>query len=189
MKLKNIIWLLLPTFMTWISCDDVRSYTELLRDEEKAINSFLAFQHVITTIPADTVFQEGPNAPYYQLDEEGNVYMQVLKSGDRKNNKAEDGQTIYFRYGRINLIRYSQGAEDTPEGNYGDISDMSCYFKFYSYQSSSSYDYGYGLQLPLSYLGIDCEVNLVIKSQWGPNSEISNVIPYLYNVRYFPSKN
>ena len=143
----------------------------------------------ITTIPADTVFQEGPNAPYYQLDEEGNVYMQVLKSGDRKNNKAEDGQTIYFRYGRINLIRYSQGAEDTPEGNYGDISDISCYFKFYSYQSSSSYDYGYGLQLPLSYLGIDCEVNLVIKSQWGPNSEISNVIPYLYNVRYFPSKN
>ena len=34
----------------------------------------------------------------------------------------------------------------------------------------------------------DCEVNLVIKSQYGIASEISNVVPYLYNVRYFKSQ-
>ena len=38
------------------------------------------------------------------------------------------------------------------------------------------------------YLGIDSEVNLVIKSQYGYTEEISNVTPYLYNVRYFRSK-
>ena len=34
-------------------------------------------------------------------------------------------------------------------------------------------------------LGVESEVNLIIKSQYGWTSEISNVQPFLYHVRYF----
>ena len=78
------------------SCKDSKSYSELLDDEEKSINSFLAHQKVLKQIPADTVFQTGADAPYYQIDDNGNVYMQVLKAGDRTNNRAQEGETIYF---------------------------------------------------------------------------------------------
>ena len=59
------------------SCSSGVSYAELLRDERKATNKFLAYQHVLNEIPSDTIFETGPNAPYYRLDEDGNVYMQV----------------------------------------------------------------------------------------------------------------
>ena len=115
MKTKtSFILFTLLTFL-FISCEDSKSFNEYLEDEEKAVNSFLANQRIELEIPADTIFEEGENAPFYKLDEDGNVYMQVIKSGDRKNNKAEDDQTIYFRYGRIDIIRYSQGLDDTPD--------------------------------------------------------------------------
>ena len=38
-------------------------------------------------------------------------------------------------------------------------------------------------------LGIDSEVNILVKSQRGPYSEIQDVVPYLYNIRYFIGKN
>ena len=41
--------------------------------------------------------------------------------------------------------------------------------------------------MPLQFpsLGLGCEVNLVVKSQYGLTSEIAQVIPFMYNVRYF----
>ena len=104
MKSKSILLLTLSLIALIVaSCKDSKSYTELLQDEDKAVNSFLAYQKVINAIPADTIFEIGENAPYYRIDNDGNVYMQVLKAGDRKNNRAKNGQTIYFRYGRKSL--------------------------------------------------------------------------------------
>ena len=45
-----------------------------------------------------------------------------------------------------------------------------------------------GVQVPLIYLPLDCEVNLIVKSQMGRYDEISTVIPFLYNLRYFKSQ-
>ena len=100
MKIRNFILMALPIALALLaSCKDSKSYSELLDDEEKSINSFLAHQKVLKQIPADTVFQTGADAPYYQIDDNGNVYMQVLKAGDRTNNRAQEGETIYFRFG------------------------------------------------------------------------------------------
>ena len=38
------------------------------------------------------------------------------------------------------------------------------------------------------YLGVECEVNLIIKSQFGFTNEISYVLPFFYHVRYFHSQ-
>lgn len=190
MNNKLIFILIVPALLLTLgACKDSKSYSELLNDEEKAVNAYLAHQKVATEIPADTIFETGENAPFYRLDEDGDVYMQVIKQGDRKNNHAEENQTIYFRYGRINLLRYELGYDDTPSGNYNDMLSESSYFKFNKEETTNSLEYGYGIQIPLNFVGIDSEINLLIKSQKGPYSEISDVVPYLYNIRYFESKN
>lgn len=188
MKLKYLLLPAIALVATLLSsCDDDKSYSELLDEESKAINSFLASQRVINEIPADTVFETGEDAPFYKLDEEGNVYMQVVKAGDRVNNRAQTDQIIYFRFARTDLKSYEQGNDDTPEGNYADGID-SYYFRYNNYTLSSTTQYGAGIQMPLAFVGIDSEVNIIIKSKYGFDSEISSVIPFLWNVRYYKSK-
>ena len=172
------------------SCSSGVSYAELLRDERKATNKFLAYQHVLNEIPSDTIFETGPNAPYYRLDEDGNVYMQVIRAGSR-DNRAKAQQKIYFRFTYYSLFLWEPGidpvASGITAGNSGDSQVQSTYFIYGNYDLQASYQWGYGLQMPLQYVGIDSEVNLVIKSQYGFSSEISNVTPYHFNVRYFES--
>ena len=78
--LRNIVALVGGILML-ASCDDNVSYAELLNRENLAVNNFLADQVVLLDIPADTVFEVGPDAPYYRLDEDGQLYMQVLNAG------------------------------------------------------------------------------------------------------------
>ena len=168
------------------SCNDSKSYAEMLTDEMHSVNNFLANQDVILELPDDGVFIEGADAPYYRLDEDGNVYMQVIDSGD-KNLMAQDDELIYFRFTRWSLHSYDPYTGDITEGwgNSDDLSLGAASFRFGNYTLSSSAQWGSGVQLPLSYVGMESEVNLVIKSQYGLSSEISQVIPFFYNVRYF----
>lgn len=168
------------------SCESGRSYADLLNDESKAVNRFLATQHVIGNVPADSVFEVGANAPYYQLDSEGNIYMQVIVKGN--GPKVEDNDRVYFRFLRYNLNYY----ENTPEwwsnggeGNESDFSQANTYFMFNNYSLPTSSSWGSGVQMPLNFLPYGSEVNLVVKSQYGITSETSNVTPYLYHIRYF----
>ena len=112
--------------------------------------------------------------------------MQVIDSGD-KNLMAQDDELIYFRFTRWSLHSYDPYTGDITEGwgNSDDLSLGAASFRFGNYSLSSSSQWGSGLQLPLNYVGMESEVNLVIKSQYGLSSEISQVIPFLYNVRYF----
>ena len=169
------------------SCEKSRSYSELLNDENMAVNRFLADQWVIASIPADTVFLVGPDAPYYQLDEDGNIYMQVLDAG--YGEKAEVDQQIYFRFLRYNLSTYSGDMDALySEGNQNDMAQSSTSFRYGNYTLPSSSKWGSGIQLPLAYLPLNCHINLVVKSQFGWTNEVSYVVPYLYNVRYYQSQ-
>lgn len=169
----------LAASMAATSCGDSKSYAELLQDENKATNLFLVNQKVEMSVPADSVFLTGINAPYYQIDEEGNVFMQVINPGT-KGNKAQADQLIYFRFTRYSLYTYTftpgvstntkgyYGEFTDGEGNDSDLSYGSASFRFHDTSSSSSlYTYGEGVQLPLEFLPIDCEVNVLIKSQGG----------------------
>lgn len=89
------------------SCSSGTSYAELLNEENKSVNRFLVNQKVIPYVPADSVFEIGPEAPYYQLDNEGNVYMQVLSLGN--SEKVVDDQIVYFRFKRWDLTYYKIG--------------------------------------------------------------------------------
>lgn len=168
------------------SCSDKKSYADLLNEEDHAVNYFLAQHRVINEIPEDSVFEYGADAPYYRIDEDGNVYMQVIEPGT-KSDKAVDDELIYFRYTRYNLNLYMRENEWIGDGNSNDMTGSPTSFRFNNFTLSSSSAYGAGIQMPLHYLGIDCEVNVVIKSQYGLSAEIASVVPFMYNLRYFRS--
>ncbi|MDE6653281.1 MAG: DUF4827 domain-containing protein, partial [Muribaculaceae bacterium] len=179
-------------------CHDSVSYAELLDEENRATNAFLVNQQVVGSVPENNEFEVGINAPYYQLDEDGFVFMQVLNAGTKGNNAVED-QQIYFRWTRYSLKNYSyDGTSENTNGYYGKFTSGegnsetmgygNTFFRFKNQTSPSTTQWGEGIQLPLEYLPIDCEVNLVIKSQMGWTEEQTYVTPYFYNVRYFKSQ-
>lgn len=168
------------------SCQDSKTYAELLTDETHFVNNFLADQRVVKEMPADTVFEYGENAPYYRIDEDGNLYMQVVEPGT-PGNMAKDNELIYFRFTRYNLAYYHDGEFTYSEGN-DNVMAGNYSFRYNNFELNSSYSFGSGIQAPLAYVPIDAVVNIVVKSQYGWPSEMSYVTPYLYSIRYFKPK-
>ncbi|MDE6610684.1 MAG: DUF4827 domain-containing protein, partial [Muribaculaceae bacterium] len=112
------------------------------------------------------------------------LYMQVIDPGT-KSDKAVYDDLIYFRFMRTNLTVLWKTGETESEGNDIDMSIMPTSFRFQNFTLTSYAYYGTGIQEPPKFLGIDCRVNLVVKSQVGITEELANVVPYLYNLRYF----
>lgn len=171
------------------SCSKEQSYSELLRDEEKTINWYLSQQRVELNIPEDSVFITGKDAPYYKMDEDGHVYMQVISPGDR-NSMAVKGDLVYFRYMQMNLRNLQDYGTEIWTGNAENlgIGAKPTSFVFGNNYLPSTTQYGTGIQVPLKYLGYDCEVNLVIKSIEGFTDNNFQCIPYVMNVRYFKAE-
>lgn len=168
---------------TLSSCSSSESYAELLDDQNKDVNRFLADQRVTDEIPADGDFEVGEDAPYYIIDDEYGVYMQVLNMGDM-NDRAQTDQQIYFRFMRAALTDYTSMDDLTWEGNAETLSLGNTSFRYENYTITSSSQWGIGIQEPLRYLGLGCQVNLVVKSRGGVVSEQSSVIPFLYKITY-----
>lgn len=191
MKILNRIPLLAIAVVTALStavtaCDDDKSYAELLEEENKAVNLYLSDQKIETTLPEDNNFITGEDAPYYRLDNDGNVFMQVVKKGDGEMAKSD--QLIYFRFMRYNLTSYD-GVNAMPgEGNSDYVEGGNMSFRYQNFKLESSSAWGMAIQMPLEYLPINSEVRLVVKSQYGWTSEISSVQPYLYHLRYYKSQ-
>lgn len=189
-KYKSALLLLTLAGLFMVSCDDTESYSDLLKKEQKATNWFLAQHKVCNTIPADSIFEVGPNAPYYRLDDDGYVYMQVLKAGDK--DIPASGDQVYFMFTRYNIqTMYSENTLDVAGvGNQDDFltSIGNTYFIFNNYTVNSSREFGSGIQIPVSYLGYNSEVNILLKSYYGFSSDNTACIPYLVNTRYFKAE-
>ncbi|MCM1310455.1 MAG: DUF4827 domain-containing protein [Bacteroides sp.] len=212
--MKKLIYILLAgvSVVCATSCKDTESYADLLRDENHAVNAFLANYPLITSIPADHDFVSAQSikqtaefqaeygnlddseqtaqalklTPFYRMDEDGYVYMQVVNPGS--GAMAEEDQQIYFRFTRINLaFLYKYGTAE-QSGNESDLASTPTSFKFQNTSLTSTTQWGTGIQVPLEYLPLNCQVNIVIKSYLGPTEEVTSVYPYLYSIRYYPSR-
>lgn len=172
--------------LVFTGCKDTKSYAELLTEETQAINVFLSNQTVILDIPEDNKLIYGEDAPYYRIDPDGNVFLQVIDPGD--SQKVADDTMVFFRFTRYNISEYaSTGELGVGSGNAQNVTQGSASFRFNNFTLSSSSQWGSGLQLPLNYVGLNSHVRVLIKSQFGLTSEISQVIPYLYDITYLPS--
>ena len=177
-------WIL--TMLLAAACDKTESYAELLTKEEHAVNWYLSGNAVETEVPSDSIFITGEDAPFYRMDEDGNVYMQVINAGD-KSNRPSTGDRVYFRYSRMNLRNFYEVGTETWVGNSSDlsISTGSTSFVLDNYTLTSSSQYGSGIQLPMKYLGYNSRVRLVVKAQSGFYSEQSQCLPFVFDIRYF----
>lgn len=194
MKLKFLIIPALFSLFLLASCDKTQSYSDLLKKEQKVSNWFLAQHTVNNDIPADSVFEVGPNAPFYRMDDDGYVYMQVLVAPDKKDRVLPSyGDQVYFTYTRYNIeTMYNNNTLDiaATDGNQDNFLNSigSTYFIFNNYSVSASSMYGSGIQIPVSYLGYNSEVNILLKSYYGFSEESTTCIPFLVNVRYFKAE-
>lgn len=189
MRITRHIYLLAAAILViaTAACSKSKSYSEMLRDEEKATNWWLANQKIVNEVPSDSVFIVGEDAPFYKMDEDGYIYMQVVNPGDPKR-KAKTGQQVFFRYMRTNILDMYLGYNPQPSGNANNVGNGNAYsFRFDDLYASTSQNYGSGIQVPLKYLGLDCEVNLVLRSYYGFNGETGQCQPYIYNIKYYPA--
>ncbi len=189
MKKLLIYTLFAVMAFSMLSCKDQESYSDLLKEEEHATNAFLADQLVEMSVPADSVFITGPDAPYYRMDEDGYIYMQVVNPGDPDDRPKMNDQ-VYFRFTRWNLKNWYEAGVWAAEGNSNNMNNGlgATSFVFGSTASSNSALYGSGIQTPLYYLGYNSEVNLVLRSYYGFSTDGSACIPYKINLRYFKAE-
>lgn len=168
------------------ACDKGESYADLLNKEEKAVNWYLSGNAVETEVPADSIFITGEDAPFYRMDEDGNVYMRVINSGDLEN-RPQAGDRVYFRYSRMNLRNFYEIDTESWAGNSSGLNEGtgSTSFVLDNFTLPSSSKYGTGIQLPMKYLGYNSQVRLVVKAAAGFASEQSQCIPYVIDIRYF----
>ncbi len=153
---------------------------DLKKTELRAMKKYLSKFDVVDNVPAINDIQVGSVAPFYKLNPEGTVYMQVVKMGTGPS--ATDGEKIYFRYMRYNLLSYlEKGVLPNGEGNLNSVTqDVT------SFTLGSTSQWGMAIQMPMLLgLPIDSEVNLVVASEAGVTSDVSSVTPFLYNICYF----
>lgn len=151
-KARRLLPLLaaLPMLLMIFACEDGKSYSDLLREEEKATNWYMAQQTIELNVPEDSVLQYGPDAPYYKLDPDGYIYLQVINPGD--TTKPVKGDLVYFRFKRKNLKNWYEGNETAFEGN-DDLGSAlgATSFVYDEMTIVSSSKYGEGIQWPLKF--------------------------------------
>lgn len=169
------------------SCDDTESYSDLLKEEDRACNWYLAQHRVELTIPEDSNFEYGDDAPFYRMDDDGYVYMQVITKGDM-DDRPESGDKVLFRFSRRNIkTMYDNDGEADVEGNMDNMASSigATYFFYGNTILPNTTQFGTGIQLPMDYLGYYSEVNLVLKSYSGFTTDQSSCIPYIINIKYY----
>lgn len=190
MKSSTLIAAAAGLLMLATGCDKTKSYSELLTEEEHAVNWYLAKNEVELDIPKDSVFITGTDAPFYKMNSEGSVYMRVINPGD-KSKMVKDNDRVYFTFMRMNIKDYFEGKGETWIGNMNNMvtSSGGTSFFFGNNTLTSSTKYGTGIQIPLNYLGLYSEVELVIKAIQGFSEESNSnqIYPYAYKVKYYPA--
>lgn len=190
MTIKKVIAVLGFTGLLTLAtgCDKTKSYSELLNEEEHAVNWYLAQHEIETRLPEDSVFITGENAPFYKMNADGTIYMRVINAGD-KSKRVKDGDRVYFTFMRRNIKYLSEGNDVEWVGNAEDLGQgvASTSFLFGNTVLESTLQYGTGIQEPLKWLGLYSQVELVIKSLDGFTSDMNQCMPYVYKVRYFPA--
>lgn len=185
----TVLFFLTMIFIVTTGCEKTKSYSELLNDEEKAVNWYLAQKKVDIQIPENSQFEIGENAPFYKMDDDGSVYMQVIRKGNM-DDRPEEGDRVYFRFMRASILTMYNGGSTVWEGNADDFSSLSNSTSLIMGNTmfTSTTQYGDGIQVPLDYLGYDSEVNLVVKSTMGFTSDMSSCTPYIYKIKYFKAE-
>ncbi|MDR3140509.1 MAG: DUF4827 domain-containing protein [Tannerellaceae bacterium] len=183
MKKSFNILMILCAVLFALSCNNNKSYTDMLKAEKKAIDRFIDEQgfEILKNYPANGVFGE----KQFVLLSSG-LYLNVIDSGN--GNRAEYGTSILLRASGKWLL-------DTLSFNGFDPANMTVAwpleFKYGRYNSNdvSNYFFCEGLMSVLEYVGDSSVVKLIVPFKIGSSDQQTNGYPIYYDkVRYIFEK-
>lgn len=174
----NILLILIAASFIF-SCSNNKSYTDMLKDERKAINRFFDAQgfEVLKNFPENWDFKENE---FVQL--ESGVYLNIIDSGN--GNRPTLGKTnILCRFKGQSLMG------DTITFDYFSGMQQPLEFKYGVYTGSDYYFLSQGLGGVLDYVGDSAIVRLIVPFRVGSSYQSSSGIPLYYErVRYIFEK-
>lgn len=180
MKRGFNILMIVCVALSILSCSKTKSYTDMLKDERKAIERLIDDEGIklLGEFPKDSVFQDNE---FFKLSNE--VYINIVDLGGA--NKAVSGKTEV-------LARFdaSYFMDDTTRiSNYGPNSNGLYPMEFkYGHSTASgyaSYLISEGLQTGLQYVGHKGKVKLIIPFKRGSSTDMQGGDPvYIRIIEY-----
>lgn len=182
-KVFNILLILGAVFATF-SCGKTKSYSDMLKDERKAIDRFIDAQgfEILDDFPEDTVFKENQ---FVKLD--NGVYMSIIDKGTAERAEKQKTKILYRC-----ILHYIMEKDTVVFSNYGPHSNGTLPIPFtygdYSSADPSSISYTWvseGLQAPLQYVGDRAKVKLIVPFKYGTYNDQGQGWPVYYEVLEF----
>ena len=180
-KIISVVFSLIVVTILVSSCNDQKTAQELIQEEKKAIQRFVAKNNIITlsSYPEDGVFAENE---YYRNPD--GLYINVVDSGNGKRAVPYKHE-ICVRFDGVQWFKsdtVSFSSFSTNGGNYP--------YEF-TYGISGSYSSNYstlacpGWEIPLAFVGEYAVVNLIVPSNLGSVSDQSSYRPVFFkNLKY-----
>ncbi len=178
------------------SCDDTKTYAEMLEDEEDGIKNFIS-QNGIKVISQSQFYAQDSTTnvdenEFVQLA--SGVYMQIVDKGsDNPADTVKNNDEVLVRF-----MEYSILDEDTTISNL-DVPGVVDSFRYtvssssiagiflqgymLSYYSSSTVPAGW--LVPLVYVRDRAHVRLIVPSDMGHSTAMSYVYPYYYDIQKY----
>ena len=181
MKKGFNILLILCVVLGAISCSKTKSYTDMLKDEKKAIERLIDENDfkILKDFPKDSVFKENE---FVLLD--NGVYMNIIDKGTSERAVLNKTKMLY----RCKL-HYFIEVDTLVYENYGPHSNGTSPlpFTYGEYSSNNPYDFSYnwvseGLQVPLQYVGDRALVKLIVPFKRGTYYDQGKGLPVYYEI-------
>ncbi len=179
MKKGFNILLILCAALVAISCSKTKSYTDMLKDEKKAIERFIDANdlEILKDFPEDSVFKENQ---FVEL--ENGVYLNIIDKGSEQRAVQYKTKMLY----RCKM-RYFMNVDTTMIENYGPHSNGTSPFPFVYGDVSYGSDYNMsyvseGMQEPLKYVGDRAKVKLIVPFKRGTYYDQSSGNPVYYEI-------
>ncbi|MDR3060934.1 MAG: DUF4827 domain-containing protein [Dysgonamonadaceae bacterium] len=160
------------------SCNDQKTAQELIQEEKKAIERFIARNGIrtLSSYPKDGVFAENE---YYRNPD--GLYIHVVDSGNGRRVVVSDEIQV-----RFDEMQYFKSDTSSVSSDLISIDPFAfLYGNPYSYDNYGGYYTCIGWVIPLSYVGEGAIVNLIIPSNLGASGDQNAYRPVFYKgLRY-----
>lgn len=198
-KILGLLTFALLTFVMFPSCDDSKTYAEMMEEERELIKQFMADSsfYSVDNMPADTVF-----APKEFLLFSDGLYMQIEDKGSGKS--FESGMEVTVRFTELRLhdgvvisnnkssaqglnpdvFRY-QVSGSTQSGIFIAENDSETSYMASLYGSTAVPS---GWLVPLKYIKNGGKVRLIVPHKLGQSDALYYVYPCYYELQYGISK-
>lgn len=202
-KLTLLLFSLMLLGWVFQSCDDNKTYAEMLEDEKDAIDGYIS-RNDIKVISLDEFYAQDSitKENEYVLFKDNGVYMNIVDRGalDEKGYtiKPQNNDQVTARCIEYDLMEndtvYNNSNWFTADGlevfnyiksgtySYGQFTEGTLASNIYSFDYSTAVPSGW--LLPLEYVGHKAHVKLIVPSKMGHTYAQRYVYPYAYELIY-----